>query len=308
MAISDISDISINPQAIAVTATSDANLHDDAWFGSLDLNYVWRDGATQVARSRHQSPLKVQRPFYPEGRQICHSLILHTAGGIVGGDRLTQALHLQPDARALVTTPAATKIYRSNGRQATQAIAIHLGAEAWLDWLPQEAIAFDGARYRQELRVDLAPSATWLGWDVTRFGRSARGERFLSGEWRSRVEVWRQGKPLWIDRQYLRGGRDIDRLNALAGRSVVGTLAWFGGATVQDSVVRELVAEARSLWQPQGELAEAGVTRARGDGLLCRYRGTSTTEAKRWFVGVWELLRREFAGRSPVMPRAWQWF
>ena len=39
--------------------------------------------------------------------------------------------------------------------------------------------------------------------EITRFGRSARGEKFCFGNWRSHTEVWQQGQPLWIDRQWL---------------------------------------------------------------------------------------------------------
>jgi urease accessory protein UreH len=169
------------------------------WHGKLNLVYAQRGGITQLIHSQHQAPLKVQRPFYPEGEQVCHSVILHTAGGVVGGDRLSIDLHLEDNARTLITTAAAGKIYRSNGLQARQNIEIEVNAGAGVEWLPQETIIFDGAIYRQDLRVELALGATWLGWEITRFGRSARGERFCSGEWRSHTEIWQQGHPLWIE-------------------------------------------------------------------------------------------------------------
>jgi len=248
-----------------------------------------------------RSPLKVQRPFYPEGQDVCHSVVLHTAGGVVGGDHNSLNFHLEPNAQALITTATASKIYRSNGLQAKQFMQMQVDAGACLEWLPQETIVFNGAIYRQDLRVELAPKGSWLGWEITRFGRSARGERFLQGEWRSHTEVWQQGHPLWIDRQWLPGGEEIiNSPHGLAGQSVVGSLVWVGQA-----VAPELVEKARTLWANADRLGEAGVTRLTS-GILCRYRGSNSAEVRNWFTAVWQLLRLSFLGKPSCPPRVWQ--
>jgi Urease accessory protein UreH len=115
---------------------------ENGWHGRLNLVYANRDGSTQIIRNEMQAPLKVQRPFYPEGKEVCHSVILHTAGGVVGGDRLSLNFHLQPNAKALITSAAAAKIYRSNGLESQQNIDIKLELGANLEWLPQETIVF----------------------------------------------------------------------------------------------------------------------------------------------------------------------
>jgi urease accessory protein len=270
------------------------------WQGHLQLKFALRYGKTQPIYVFSQAPLKVQRPFYPEGI-VCHNVVLHTAGGIVGGDQLTQQIHLEPDAIALITTAAAGKVYRSNGKLARQLIHIQLETGACLEWLPQETIMFNGAIYRQDLRVELAPGAIWLGWDITRYGRSARGEVFLQGEWRSHTEVWQQGRPLWIERQYLPASATIlESDHGLAGQPVIATLAWVG-----QSVSSEIVEQARNLWTASDRQGEAGVTQLQL-GLLCRYRGNSTIEAKNWFTDVWQLLRLSMLKRKVTKPRVWQ--
>ena len=247
-----------------------------------------------------KAPLKVQRPFYPEGPGVCHSVVLHTAGGVVGGDRLSLDFHLELNAQALITTAAAGKIYCSNGLEARQSIQMQVAAGACLEWLPQETIVFNGAIYRQDLRLELAPGASWLGWEITRFGRSARKERFLQGNWRSHTEIWQQGRPLWIDRQWLKGGSEmLNSPHGLAGQPVVASLGWVGA-----DVSPEIVAQARSLWKSVERQGEAGVTRLTS-GLLCRYRGSSTSEVRNWFTDVWQLLRLSFLGRPSCPPRVW---
>jgi urease accessory protein len=283
------------------TEASEAAQIPTGWHGSLDLVYVHNDGTTKLIHNQVRSPLKVQRPFYPEGEAVCHSVVLHTAGGMVGGDRLSQTIHLKPNAQALITTAAASKVYRSNGQDARQTIELQIEAGAYLEWLPQETIVFNGAIYQQDLRVELAPKASWLGWEITRFGRSARGETFLQGEWRSHTEVWQQGHPLWIDRQWLPAGEDIiNSPHGLAGQPIVATLSWIG-----QPVSREILDTARILWNSKERQGEAGVTQLIS-GLVCRYRGASTLEVRNWFTDIWQLLRLSSVGRSVTKPRVWQ--
>jgi urease accessory protein len=282
--------VNLEPNFSATTVNS--------WHGKLNLVYAHRQNSTQLIYNHQQAPLKVQRPFYPEGEKVCHSVILHTAGGVVGSDRLSLDFHLQPHAQALITTAAASKIYRSNGQQARQTINIQVDAGACLEWLPQETILFNEAFYRQDLRVELATNASWLGWEITRLGRTARGEKFLQGEWRSHTEIWQQGVPLWIDRQYLPGSEAVFHSpHGLAGKPIVGSLVWVG-----HPVNPEIVAKARNLWHGAGQ---AGVTRLQ-HGLLCRYRGASTSEVRNWFTSVWQMLRIEFLSRGSCVPRVWQ--
>jgi urease accessory protein len=268
------------------------------WQGRLQLAYSHDRAKTQLIKNQGTAPLKVQRSFYPEDAAICHNTILHTAGGIVGGDRLQIDLDLQPRSRAVITTAAAGKIYGSNGTPAIQSIVQNIGENACLEWLPQETIVFNQAIFHQHLRVNLAATGSWFGWEINRFGRTARGERFTQGEWKSATEVYRQGKPIWIDRQILSGDAMVDSPHSLAGHAIVGSLAWIGG-----EVSKDLVGEARSIFS--GEPSKIGVTRLT-EGLLCRYRGDSTTEVRQWFTSVWHLLRYSFLQSPPIHLRVWQ--
>jgi urease accessory protein len=272
------------------------------WQGCLNVIYQRCDRHTQIQQSYHQAPLKLQRPFYPEGSDVCHSVIIHTAGGMVGGDRLLITLELHPQVHALLTTAAASKIYRSEGRVAQQTLQCRVGAGAVLEWLPLETIVFERALYRQDLQVELAPGATYVGWEITRLGRSARGEQFLEGDWRSHTEIWQQGTPIWIDRQWLPGQTEVwQSPHGLAGQPVIGSFVWVG-QTIDPQQVQDI----RNLGQNFAQLhtAEMGVSRLQL-GLICRYRGSSSLAARQWFIQVWNLLRSAHLGRPACPPRVW---
>lgn len=274
-----------------------------SWKGELELTYIRQPQHTQLARCFVKSPMKVQRPFYPEG-EVCHTVTLHTAGGIVGGDRLSTQIHLEPQAHALLTSATAGKIYRSNGLESQQQLRVRLEAGACLEWLPQEVIAFNGAEFRQDTQVELAEDALWLGWELVRLGRTARGEQFLSGNWRSRTQIWQNGRLVWVDPQHIQGGSAmLHHPHGLGGCPVMGSFAIVGR-----EVSAELVTQAREAWHSRTTRADtpadAGVTRLMR-GMLCRYRGHSTLEARRWFVAVWELARLALCDRPAYLPRVW---
>ncbi len=271
------------------------------WHGDLRLRFGRdRTGITQLTHAHVQAPLKIQRPFHPEGN-VCHGVMLHTAGGIVGGDRLSTTVQLDNNSHALLTTAAASKVYGSSGITSDHHIHLQLAAGACLEWFPQGTIVFHGARFQQRLRVDLAEGATWLGWDIQRFGRTARSERFTEGDWRSHTEVWQNGRPVWIDPQWLPGQVELlDSPHGLAGQPVVGSFILMGQA-----FEAEVLSTVRSLEIESPHAQDERVITPLPLGLLCRYRGPSTQTARRWFIEVWRKIRPLWCDRPVHIPRVW---
>ena len=126
---------------------------DEGWHASLHLEYILRNDRTVLARNRHHGPLVVQRPLYPEGG-VCHTYILHPPSGVVGGDRLEINILAKQDTATLITTPGATKFYRSTGKKAIQEQNIRVDDGAILEWFPQDNILFPGANVETSTTVD----------------------------------------------------------------------------------------------------------------------------------------------------------
>ena len=135
------------------------------WQAKLELGFAHQHGKTVLAHRRHVGPLTVQRPFYPEG-DVCHVYLLHPPGGVVAGDCLTIDINAATDSAALVTTPAAGKFYRSDGKLARQQVSLTVAANATLEWLPQETIIYEGAQVASEMRLELAAGARFIGWEI----------------------------------------------------------------------------------------------------------------------------------------------
>lgn len=269
------------------------------WQGRLDLGYVRRGDATILTRREHFGPLRVQKPFYPEGPAVCHTLLLHPPSGIAGGDELAISAMVDNNAHALLTTPGAGKWYRSAGPRGSQHILLDVGAGGALEWLPQENIIFNGARANMQTHVKLAAGASFIGWEVLCFGRRASGEKFDSGELRMSTRIECGGKPIWLERGMLDGGSPLLNSSAgLAGYSVSATLLAVG-----NNLGSALLAACRKL-VPLEEGASLGLTLL-PDILVARYMGHSSEAARVWMVLLWRLLRPELLGLEAQIPRIW---
>lgn len=268
------------------------------WRAELDLGFARSGAKTVLVRRRHDGPLVVQKPLYPEGESVCHAIVVHPPGGIAGGDRLEIRIEAGEGSRVLVTTPGAGKWYRSAGPEASLSATLEVAAGATLEWLPQETIVFDGARARLATEVRLQRDAGYIGWEIACLGRTGSGERFATGESRFSSAILRDGQPLWLEHGSVSGGSArMASAAGLAGQPVFGTLA----AAFPSLGTAERDA-CRAVSPEQGR----GATTLLPGVLLARYLGASTESARRWFTALWRILRPACAGREAVEPRIWR--
>jgi urease accessory protein len=300
---------------------------DVGWRARLDLDFAARGRGTHLVRRRHEGPLVVQRAFHPEGPEVAHVYVLHPPGGVVGGDELSLHAHVQAGAHALLTTPGATKLYRSAGAAATLVHRLTVAPGAVVEWFPQETIVFSGARAELRLEVELAvddamqvglaaPPAAFLGWDITCLGRPGSGEVFERGRHTSRVRVQRGGVPLYLERFEVDGGTPFLRAPwGLRGAPVLGSFLASVSAPHWPAI-SPLIDEVRRVHSPDGScpdewlgvtaLAEAGPLEGRLSGvLLARYLGPSVERAKEYFIEIWRRVRPLLVGREVALPRIW---
>ena len=165
------------------------------WHASLELDYTL-SAARTVAHHRHKGPLRILQSLYPEGDAVCHNVLVHPPGGLVGGDTLEIALRAAPGTHGLVTTPGATRFYRSEGALALQRTQLTLAGNARLEWLPLETICYSGCRAENHLTLDLAPEAQVMGWDVTALGLPHAKLPFVQGFVQQHLEL----PGVWLER------------------------------------------------------------------------------------------------------------
>jgi urease accessory protein len=270
---------------------------DTGWRAHLELRFERVALRTVLAARRHVGPLRVQKALYPEGPGVCQVVVVHPPGGIVAGDSLAIDIDAGQGTHVQVTTPGAAKWYRSTERVARSTTSLRVRAGAFVEWLPQETLLFDGARATVDLAIELHGDAGFIGWDVTVLGRTAAGERFHSGHLRQRFELFRDGEMIWCERAALDGGsRALQSGAMLDGAPVFGTLVATAGPRRDP-----LLAACREVSSTPGEGA---LTHLPGL-IVARYRGDSAIAARTYFAKLWHVLRPTLAGRVAMPPRIW---
>ncbi len=267
----------------------------------LSLEFADDAGTTRLVGREHFGPLLVQKPLYPEGREVCQVVIIHPPGGVVGGDELEIVAKVGTSANAQITTPGAAKWYKANGHVSHQNIRLDVGAGGSLEWVPQETIFFDNAHVELDHCVLLEKDASYISCEILCFGRTAFGESFSGGQIRQRTRIHRDGKLVWFEQLRLLGGSPAMKASLiLADSTVCATLIAVGKA-----VPGALLHEAR---EGAGAIANGagcfGVSQSKQI-VVARYLGNSSETARRLMLHVWELLRPAMLGRQLAVPRLW---
>lgn len=228
------------------------------WTATLDLDCS-RSGPRTVTRHNHCGPLRVLKSLYPEGDAICHNVLVHPPGGLVGGDQLDIRLQLGDGAHGLITTPGASRFYRSEGAPATQTLHARIGAGARLEWLPQEALAYNGCLAVNEARFELAAGAELMAWDITALGLPAAGQPFERGRFQQHLEI----PGVWLERGCI-DAADTRLLHSplgLAGQRCIATLVFASGEPMAAPRIEQALDLARQHIEAADELRrQAGAT------------------------------------------------
>lgn len=280
-------------------AATSQHLSQSCWQARIRLEFDRRGEHTRLLRMPHTGPLRVQRPFYPEGPGRAHAYLLHPPGALVGGDELCIEVDLAEAADALVTTPSAGKVYRSPSQGSAQRVAARLAAGARLEWLPHEAILFNGARCRLSNRFVLAEGASLLVWDMIALGRMASGEDFSAGELRNRLEIWRGEQPLLLENLLLEGGSPLLQAPCgLAGHRYLATAA----ATL--GLPGEALDALREQLAPVAAKGRWGLTQLE-QLLVLRYLGPCGREARALLEAFRRAVHPLMWDRPACHPRIW---
>lgn len=276
---------------------------DTGWSGRLQLDYRFDQDRT-LLHDRHHGPLRVLKALHPEGPAVCHSVLVHPPGGIVGGDRLVVDASLGPQAHALITTPGATRFYRSQGATALQTLTARVAHGARLEWLPLETIVHRSAIAENRMRFELAEGAQMIGWDVLALGLPARGEAFDHGRWLQQIEL----PGAWLERARITGDDERLRMSplGLAGHDVIAT-AWFAaGEPLPASLRGALLDAARQLVDDSPLAASAGATATHDRVVVLRALAHRVEPAMALLQAVRAAWRAAAWRLAPHPPRVWR--
>ena len=186
--------------------------------GQSRLERLYQDGCAKI---RLPTPLPGAAP---------EAVLINTAGGLTGGDRIQTSVTVGVGAAAVMTTQACERIYRSTGDDATVSNRVDVREGGWMAWLPQETILFDGGRLKRSIEADLQGDARLLAVEAIIFGRTAMGEQVRDGALHDRWRIRRDGRLIFAD-DFRIGGDIAARLQrpaTLGGNVAMATVLYAG--------------------------------------------------------------------------------
>jgi len=273
-----------------------------AWRADLKLDYTLESQRT-VARYLHQGPLRILQSLYPEGDQICHNVLVHPPGGLVGGDTLDIQVTVGEGAHGLISTPGATRFYKSGGKPALQQVTATLAPNTRLEWLPLEAIAYNDCEATNRAIFNLAPTAELITWDVTALGLPSSDMAFTRGHFQQHIEV----PGVWLERGNLRG-EDSRWLNSplgMAGQKCLASLVFASGSPIQAQRATQALEAARGVIESHSLRLQAGITCAHPQVIVLRVMSPLVEPSMDLLKKVWAVWRHTLWALPSTPPRIW---
>jgi len=288
-----------------------------SWEGNCFLNFFnnksssGKDDKT-IFKSKFTSPYKLLKCSYDqEGR--CILPILHTAGGLVGGDLLDFEANVGMNSKVLLTTSSAQKVYGSVGRSkinpegtfSSQKTKINILDNSHLEYLPQETIVFANGLYSQEFKIKISDNSSFLFTDLIRLGRSSAGESIENGVFRSKLEIMRNGK-LYDDWEFV----DQIELNKFSFEAksgmdfmpVFGSLIWICEKEFPKTKISNLKKNIKIIFKKNHNYLSLGTLE---NGISIRFLGTSSQDARKCFFSIWTQIRTVCGFCKPEYQGVW---
>ena len=267
--------------------------------GRLALGFVRRGGRTVLTERRYTLPLQVLEVMALEG-EAAALMLLNPTGGLLGGDHLDTRVRLGEGAHVCLTTPSATRVYRSVGAPARQGFTATLGRGARLEYVPDHLIPSPGARLEQRTSITLAPEAAALVWDAWAVGRPARGEIWAFAGLDIGLEIRDARGPLLHERSRLAGRALWAGLGGAEG------MAYLGSFVAVAAAEHDWPAMARALAAGPGSEcpgARVGITPLGRGGVLARVLAPSAPLLVGAAGALWNAARRHLFGLPPLALR-----
>jgi urease accessory protein len=272
------------------------------WRAHLNLRYTHERGRT-VARYQHEGPVRILQSLYPEGNSPCHNVMIHPPGGFVGGDVMDIRIAVESHAHGLITTPGATRFYRTEQGTATNTVHAALDDGARLEWLPLESLAYPHCNAINRLEFRLAQTAELMAWDITALGLDRSKAPFTVGRFMQHMEL----PGVWLERGLI-DAQDTRLMNsplALAGQRCIATLVFASGSPLIDARTEKALEAARTFIDSSPLQHQAGVTLACPQVLVLRVLSPMVEPAMQLLRAVWSAWRHSLWQLKGQAPRLW---
>ncbi len=288
-----------------------------SWEGNCFLNFFNNKASLgnvdrTIFKSKSTSPYKLLKSTH-DGEGRCILPVLHTAGGLVGGDLLEFEVNLEKNTKVLLTTSSAQKVYGSvgiskinpKGTFSKQKNLIKILDNSHLEYLPQETIIFANGLYEQKFNVSISETSSFLFTDLVRLGRSSSGESIEKGVFRSKLEIIRNTDLCddweYVDQIELSNASYVSK-SGMDYMPVFGSLIWICEKDFSKSKVNILVGNIKKIFSETDNNLSIGILE---NGISVRFLGSSSQDARKCFFCIWKQIRSVCGFCEPKYQGVW---
>ncbi|MEM6307205.1 MAG: urease accessory protein UreD [Pseudomonadota bacterium] len=190
--------------------------------GVARLGFAMKNGESRLHDLHQAGCLKLMLPqtHIPTPQAV----MINTAGGLTGGDRLNLDVDVGPGAALQLATQPAERIYRSTGDAARVDLRFRVGNGARFDWLAQETILFNHGHVRRSITAKLDTNASLLVVEPIVLGRQAMGEAVQNGLLHDQWRIWQNGRLIFVDATKLSNFTDLQADAAMGDATALATI------------------------------------------------------------------------------------
>ena len=291
-----ISDLSLSRTPdVATDPPSDMDLQRANGCGRIVLS--GSENGTRIEDIFERFPIRILFPRTGDGA-IKEAVLINTAGGVAGGDRLECSVTALPGASLAVTSQAAEKVYRALRETATVVTRLKAGESAKLAWLPQETIVFNRARLHRTTEVELVAGAELLALEGVVLGRAAHGEVVVGGQITDTWRVRENGRLIWADSFRIDDEifPHLHRKALLSNCTAIATLIYFGRSLEKRlEFLRDIIP---SLGCTSGATLVGGL-------IVVRFAATESSALKLALRSLLQQFGAELGSRPFQVPKMW---
>ncbi|WP_353948406.1 urease accessory protein UreD [Sporolactobacillus sp. Y61] len=261
------------------------------WTGELRLEMSGKQGKTVPSSVYFRGALKVMRPLYLDNSgQACY-IVINPGGGYVDQDKYKMDVVLKDGSELLLTTQAATKVYRTPTKTVYQENFFELHDDSLLEYKPEPLIAYRDASYYQKSVIRMSTKAMLLYEDMITPGWSDNDQLFPYRNIRMKTEIYVDGKLVVLDHLSL-----IPKMQYMKNTGFLEGYTHLGTLFMINKKVENKTEELMEILDRYHETCRIGFSRLNTQGVIVRVFGNETKDIKTVFhdCTVWlkKLLNR----------------
>ncbi len=263
--------------------------------GKLYLQFKKKKNKVILSDAFSKMPMAISRPFYLDDTGIAYFYLVNPTGGLVGGDVINIIAIAEKDTHVFISTPSATKIYRTIEHPSIQNIKFIAKSNSILEYMPKLNIPFAGSAYEQKLNIIMEENAIVFLLDFFVTGRNTRGEHFHFKYYKSALEIIYDNELIITDRMFIQPEEiNYNEIGFMEGYNIMATMYFVFHNPIIEKELCGLMQEELDKMETENIInVHGGASAFSPHGIVVRFLATNSMELEKHIMRFWLIARKK---------------